>query len=916
MLMSSHRPRLSADWGLLVAVSMALPLLAMTSLLKGQLPGTHDAYLHLVRLINATLNIEAGSLIPRWGPQLHFGFGYPLGDFYAPGWHILGGLLVAAGAPAVLVLLIAQSVGVVLYPVGGYLLARQFTDRAAALVGAAICLFAPFRFYEVFVQGNLSQFIAMGLIAWVLWAFARCARSPSYRRVAVAALIGAALILMHHPTAAFMIPFTGLYAVFAAISAPRKAGWRVRRALSATLAAYGLALMLAATYWLPALAELQYVSVQSAADQFQLEQNFVPLADLLGPIRAPDRGSLNMPFTLSIGQLALTLALLGGLLLLLRRVRSTWWLRVHVLGGLGIAAFGIYAMTAPSLSLWMAIPKATLILFPWRLMGLTVVALVPAGAYAVQAVPTRWRAGAAGVIIGGLFVAVVPLLFPIYPNVTVAVPVTPETSVQYEIASGNLGGVSNNEYLPRWATQRPDFSVCAPCYASWQWQVFINTAALPAGATATPATPEHARSSAFIVAVPSATQVELRQMYFPGWEAAIDGQPAPIAITAPYGLMAVMIPAGSHRLEVWYAGTMAQHSGDLIALIGVIACLGLGGLQARTWRRGRAKSESADGSDTPESPPYPRLGRGITVAMIGAAVILGGVIGPGTTWFRAAGNAAAPPGADHLMDAVFINKDGAPQIRLIGYSLAQSSAQYGEQVRVRLYWQAAAPLTTGWTVKLALADPITQVTWTATETAAPGGFAVTAWPRDKYVIDDRILTIPANAPPYIGDLVLQIYGQSERLTVRGSDRLVFDHLRIAERGSAALPPDASPISATFGDWLLLRAARVSDADHGPRLTLYWQVLRPSNIEYVLMLHILGGGAQIGTADQPPIPAYPTQGWAAGQYLTSTMDLTLPPPADTIAIGIYDRATVQRLPVTSTEPGLKIIDQGVLLPLRP
>src|SRR5512145_850828 len=114
------------DWMMIAALSLAVPVIAMTSLLDGRLPGTHDAWLHLLRLINAAMNLKAGILIPRWGPHLHFGFGYPLGNFYAPGWHIAGGALVIIGVPAVTVWLLFQTLGLLLYPLGGYLFARQF----------------------------------------------------------------------------------------------------------------------------------------------------------------------------------------------------------------------------------------------------------------------------------------------------------------------------------------------------------------------------------------------------------------------------------------------------------------------------------------------------------------------------------------------------------------------------------------------------------------------------------------------------------------------------------------------------------------------------------------------------------------------------------------------------------------------
>jgi len=176
--------RFRLDWLLIAAVALALPIVVLTPLLRGQLPGTNDAELHLHRLISAALNLRNGIIWPRWSPVLHFGFGYPIGNFYDPGWHVAGASLMLAGLPAVTVELIAQAIGIVLYPIGGYLFGRQVAGRPGALLGAAVFLYAPFRFYELFEQGNISQLIAMALIPWVLWAIGRCALQPTSRRVA------------------------------------------------------------------------------------------------------------------------------------------------------------------------------------------------------------------------------------------------------------------------------------------------------------------------------------------------------------------------------------------------------------------------------------------------------------------------------------------------------------------------------------------------------------------------------------------------------------------------------------------------------------------------------------------------------------------------------------------------------------
>src|SRR5262249_9369547 len=69
------------------------------------------------------------------------------------------------------------------------------------------------------------------------------------------------------------------------------------------------------------------------------------------------------------------------------------------------------------------------------------------------------------------------------------------------------------------------------------------------------------------------------EINYPGWIAWIDGRRAPI-ITADYLLRSIILPAGSHRVEMRYTAPAARLGAwiSLIALV-VIAALALTGFQ-------------------------------------------------------------------------------------------------------------------------------------------------------------------------------------------------------------------------------------------------------------------------------------------------------------------------------------------------
>lgn len=79
------------------------------------------------------------------------------------------------------------------------------------------------------------------------------------------------------------------------------------------------------------------------------------------------------------------------------------------------------------------------------------------------------------------------------------------------------------------------------------------------------------------------------EMNYPGWEATIDDQPVTIFQTN-YLLRGIMLPAGSHRVEMRYTAPAAR----LGAIISALALLAIGGLALQTVRQRKRSRIAAD----------------------------------------------------------------------------------------------------------------------------------------------------------------------------------------------------------------------------------------------------------------------------------------------------------------------------------
>lgn len=116
----------------------------------------------------------------------------------------------------------------------------------------------------------------------------------------------------------------------------------------------------------------------------------------------------------------------------------------------------------------------------------------------------------------------------------------------------------------------------------------------------------------------------------------------------------------------------------------------------------------------------------------------------------------------------------------------------------------------------------------------------------------------------------------------------------------------SPVEAQLGSNVRLLGYRLEgEAQPGNtlQLTLYWEALGQSALDYTVFTHLVGpGAAMLGQMDHPPQNgAAPTSTWQPGQQLADRYEITVredaPAGPARLLIGMYDPATEDRLPAT-------------------
>ncbi len=123
----------------------------------------------------------------------------------------------------------------------------------------------------------------------------------------------------------------------------------------------------------------------------------------------------------------------------------------------------------------------------------------------------------------------------------------------------------------------------------------------------------------------------------------------------------------------------------------------------------------------------------------------------------------------------------------------------------------------------------------------------------------------------------------------------------------AVPATARPVNLDYGGVARLLAYEISADRVTPgdevSVTLYWQALAPMNRDFSVYVQAFGWRQALDQEDSyPGGGAYPTRRWLPGEIIRDRYRLQIPadvigPGPAWLAVGLYDFATMERLPVT-------------------
>ena len=851
------RRMLSArNGGLLIA--LALGALSVQPYFFGRLVNGSDTYYHIHRLWQVHTLLDQGVLFSRWVPDLAYGFGFPLFNAHGPLPYYASDLFVRLSgslAGGYLTSLIGYAL---LTAFGAWLWLREVAGERAALVGVAAFIFAPYLVSNIQIRGTIAEPLGFAMLPFVLWAIARLARDDA-RPLPTGALAYAALALNHNATLLLFTPCALLYGAALAAAQAGTPGMRARR-IARILAMLALGIGLAAFYVLPAFLERGELALARlfAAPELDYRNNFVGLAQLLSNPPAHDARLTGAPYPQYLG---LFQVLFGALSLgwLFTRERA---LRAQTLAGLLIAAACVFMMLPQSVALWDALPILRVLQFARRFLPVaSLFAALPAAlgaGWLLRAARAGWQRNAC---LAALIALPVLGAFPLQNNdglLPMDYQPTAESIMRLEAQNRMIATTVAGEYIPVTVAEIPPIAL---------------SPILRGGARLDPASFQDAGvllaaryglydyDARFELHAPA--RVVFTTFAYPGWRATVDGAPAPITPSTPYGFIQIDVPAGAHQVLVWFGETPLRIASDGVSLLAAL------GLMILVLKRPASIS-----GQTP-APVHARIDNR---AMPGLLLCVGAlfafkslVVDRRETVFnhtRFDGHAVA--GLSHPAQVNF-----GKSLIYLGAQLPAQVAS-GDALQATLYWRPDGALARDFSVSAQVVDA-RGVLVGQSDHQHPADVPTRAWPAANYARDTHVVRIAPGTPPgaYMLRIAAYPYGAPDTplpvMNDSGSAQgMSHDAGSIVVTAPGRAPDDAAlapahraALRGLDGVTLIGYDFNTTEAQTGDALpvTLYARLGSQARQEQGMALVLRGGNGSESVVAYPDwVPEYPLAQW--------------------------------------------------------
>jgi uncharacterized membrane protein len=334
----------------------------------------HDD-LQMIRQLEMDKCLSDGQFPCRWVPDMGYGYGYPLFNFYPPLPYLVGHLFRLGGFSYVNAVKLTFALQFFVLSFGAYSLGRfLFKSKLAGFLVALLLNYAPYHAVNIYVRGALNESWALSFFPWIILFGLKLTRRLSLITFLGLSLSIAGLLLSHLPMSLVFIPAAGLLFLLSLNPLRQPASYLLKISLILASSLF-FGLILASFFVLPALLETSFVNMQPMfSDYYHFSVHFTSLKQLFVSNYWGDGPSVwgqNDQMSFSVGYLQWLIPLVSIIFLAYSYIKTKklkpgdFYLLVSVFFGL----FYVFLTHERSALIWVILTPLQKVQFPWRLLN-------------------------------------------------------------------------------------------------------------------------------------------------------------------------------------------------------------------------------------------------------------------------------------------------------------------------------------------------------------------------------------------------------------------------------------------------------------------------------------------------------------------------------------------------------------------
>lgn len=532
-----------------ILVILLLVIPAAIPLLKGGFFYFSDEP-HIANLYQMIRAIGSGQFPPRMAPDMSYGYGHPLFNFYYVLPFYLGSIVFGLTKSLISSYKIITLITIPLSSVAMYYWLKQHTSKFLSVAGAILYVYTPYRAVDLYIRGSLGEnyaFVFFPLTALFVYKSIN-KKDPKY--IGLLGISVAALILSHNLSPLIFLPWLGLYALTLAW---KKGIKNIRKPI------YGMLLGLGGSsyWWLPALIDKGLLANQAVfayIDHFPfIKQLIIPYWGYGSSVWGPTD-----ELSFQIGVVNLALVLFAGIWFLMRKAKKNTSVALLIICYFFSAVF---LMNIRSNFLWKSFFLADYIQFPWRLLMITTF-------LSSSLVIVFNRKKLSSKILAASIVFLSMLLTLNYFKPSEYYYPDDDYFLKRFFANRTIEGERDN-ISDQYKNYSEDY-LLLPQTVDERPSSFPDEKIVSSDAEVVSIKEISAVNYESEIVADTNSSATVNFYYFPGWQLKVDEEIVSAEILKPLGNMSVEIPPGTHTLSVEWKETPLRKAANVISIISAI----------------------------------------------------------------------------------------------------------------------------------------------------------------------------------------------------------------------------------------------------------------------------------------------------------------------------------------------------------